>query len=163
MQRRTLLTLGTAGAVTVALAGWGAAAWRPGWSGQRLTPAGREAFGAVARALLGPAVQAPPALAAHLDRLDQTVAGLPPPLQQEFAQLAALLATAPGRLALMGLSGDWPHVPSETLRQAMQSLRVSSLALRQQVYQALRDLTHAAWYADPQAWPALGYPGPRPL
>lgn len=163
MQRRTLLALGTAGAAALALAGWGAAVWRPGWNGERLTPAGREVFAAVALALLGPAVQPPAALAAHLERLDQTVAGLPPALQDEFAQLATLLATAPGRLALMGLTQPWPQVRPEALRATLQGLRISSIALRQQVYQALRDLTHAAWYADPQAWPAIGYPGPRPV
>ena len=35
------------------------------------------------------------------------------------------------------------------------------LALRQQAYHALRDLTNAAHYADPQIWALMGYPGPR--
>jgi hypothetical protein len=42
-------------------------------------------------------------------------------------------------------------------------MRVSSLALKQQAYQALRDLTNAAYYADPSAWNVLGYPGPKAL
>jgi hypothetical protein len=27
-------------------------------------------------------------------------------------------------------------------------------------YDALHDLTFAAWYGDARAWPAIGYPGP---
>jgi hypothetical protein len=32
--------------------------------------------------------------------------------------------------------------------------------LLQQGYQALHDLVLAAWYARPDSWPAIGYPGP---
>ena len=35
-----------------------------------------------------------------------------------------------------------------------------ALALRQQAYHALRELTNAAYYADASAWRTLGYPGP---
>ena len=49
------------------------------------------------------------------------------------------------------------------LQQALQDMRTSGLAMRQQIYHALRDLTNAAYYADPKAWPMLGYPGPRAL
>ena len=163
MQRRTLLGLGVAGTTALALAGWGAARWRAGWDGQRLTAEGRAIFAALALALLGPAVKAPAALAAHLDRLDATVAGLPSALRQEFAQLAALLALPAGRVALLGLGADWPQAEPEHIRTALRALQRSSLSLKRQIYQGLRDLTHAAWYADPQAWAAMGYPGPREL
>ena len=39
-------------------------------------------------------------------------------------------------------------------------MRTSTLELRQQAYHALRDLTNAAFYANPDVWPLLGYPGP---
>ena len=43
-------------------------------------------------------------------------------------------------------------------------MRTSSLALRQQAYHALRDLTNAAYFADPQSWSAAGLSRPaRPL
>ena len=47
------------------------------------------------------------------------------------------------------------------VQRSLQDMRTSSLALRQQSYHALRDLTNAAFYADPSAWPLLGYSGPR--
>jgi hypothetical protein len=33
------------------------------------------------------------------------------------------------------------------------------MALRQQVFHALRDLTNAAYFADASTWAAIGYPG----
>jgi hypothetical protein len=42
-------------------------------------------------------------------------------------------------------------------------MRQSSLLLRRQAYGALRDLTHAAYFADATTWPLLRYPGPRTL
>ena len=40
-------------------------------------------------------------------------------------------------------------------------MRLSTLALRQQAFHAMRDLINAAWFADPSTWAAIGYPGPR--
>ncbi len=37
------------------------------------------------------------------------------------------------------------------------------VALLQSGYQALHDLVAGAWYSDPSAWPAIGYPGPIAL
>lgn len=42
----------------------------------------------------------------------------------------------------------------------MQGLQLSTLSLRQQVFQALRDLSNAAYFAGPESWTAVGYPGP---
>ena len=49
------------------------------------------------------------------------------------------------------------------LAQALQAMRVSGSQTRRQVYQALRDLTNAGWFADAGTWGALGYPGPHRL
>ena len=40
-------------------------------------------------------------------------------------------------------------------------MRESSLALRQQAFHALRDITNASYFADRSTWAAIGYPGPR--
>jgi hypothetical protein len=42
-------------------------------------------------------------------------------------------------------------------------MRLSSLALKQQGYHALRDLTNAAYFSDPTAWQRMGYPGPSDI
>lgn len=168
MQRRTLLKLGMGAAAVLAVAGGGIALLRPGLLDGRMTAAGRTVFHAVGRAVLDGSLPAQPvgrdaALAGLLDRLDETIAGLPAPTQAELSQVLSLLASAPGRIGLAGLGTDWPQAGTAEVQSALQGMRVSSLALRQQVYHALRDLTNASYYADPQAWPLMGYPGQRPV
>jgi len=169
MQRRTLLRLGLGGAALLTLAGGGLALLRPGVRDGRLTASGRAVFAAVARAVLDGALPAAPpdahasALEAHLQRLDGTLGGLAPHARSEVSQLVALLSAAPGRMALCGLDDDWAVADVSAVQAALQAMRTSSLDLRQQAYHALRDLTNAAYFADPQTWPLLGYPGQRPL
>lgn len=166
MQRRTLLKLGVAGSATLALVGGGAALfYEPAWRNGRLTETGRRVLGAVARAVLDgslPAEAGPQqaAIAAHLDRLDAALRTMPPATQREVGDLLALLALPPGRLALAGLATDWARAEVAQIQAAMQAMRRSRLALRQLAYHALRDLTHAAYFADSATWAQLGYPGP---
>lgn len=166
MRRRTLLKLGTAGAAALALAGGGAAwLYRAAWRDGRLTATGRSVLSAVARAVLDgslPTDERPrvTAMAAHLDRMDATLRALPPATQEEVADLLALLALPPSRLALAGLSVDWARADTTQIQSALQAMRTSRSSLRRQAYQALRDLTHAAYFSDRSTWAQLGYPGP---
>jgi hypothetical protein len=168
MQRRTLLTLGLVSGTALALAGAGAAVWTPGWREGRLSEPARALFAAVARAVLegvlpqDPAVQAV-ALKGHLERLDQVIAGLSPATRAELSDLLALLGTAPGRWALTGLRPAWSEASTAELQTALQSMRVAGSATRRQVYQALRDLSNGAWFADAGSWNLMGYPGPHRL
>jgi hypothetical protein len=84
----------------------------------------------------------------------------PPHVQSELAQLLGLLATGAGRRTLAGLQPDWSVATVVEVQQALQSMRVSRLALRQQGYQALHDIVGAAYFSDPSTWATLGYPGP---
>lgn len=168
MQRRTLLRLGLAGGTLLALAGTGAALWTPGWRDGHLSAEARSLWQAVAQAVLEGVLPADPAvrrvaLQAHLGRLDTTIAGLPPATRRELSDLLALLCMAPGRLALTGLRPAWDRASTAEVAAMLQSLRTSERALQRQIYQALRDLSNAAWFADAGAWSALGYPGPTPL
>ena len=167
MKRRTWLKLGLMGGAVVALGGGVLALVRPGWSGGRLTPPGRELFAAVARTVLQgllPEGEAEsPALEAHLDRLEITVRSMPAVVQAEIAEMTALLLHPLGRHALTGLGVDWREATPADLVPALTGLRESRLAIRQQVYHALRDLTNGAYFADPSAWRAIGYPGPRAI
>ena len=102
----------------------------------------------------------PRTLDAQLARFDAAIAAFPPAVRGELADLLGLLASAPGRLTFAGLASDWPQASVAELQAMLEGWRFSSLALRQQAYHALRELTNAAYYADPQAWAALGYPVP---
>lgn len=107
MQRRTLLQLGVVSAVVLAVAGGAAALPSPGLHEGRLSPAGREVFRAVGRAVLDqslPREHAPrqDALVGLLNRVDELTVALPPHAQAELSQLLSLRASAPGRRALAG-------------------------------------------------------------
>ena len=168
MQRRTLLKLGLGATVLLGLAGGGLAMLKPGLSGGRLSASAQAVFGALARAVLhgslpSDAAERQTAIAEHLQRLESAVAAFPAATQAELSQLLALLSSTAGRVGLARLHSDWHEASVTDVQLALQSMRTSGLAMRQQVYHALRDLTNAAYYADPKAWQMLGYPGPRAL
>jgi hypothetical protein len=168
MQRRSLLKLGIGSTVVLAAAGAGVALMQPGMTGGRLSAAGRAVFLGVAGAVLDGVLPAQPtqraaALQAHLTRMDATVAAFPAATQREISQLLALLAFVPGRLGLASLARPWGEASVAEIQHALQGMRTASLAVKQQAYHALRDLTNAAYFSDPSTWAHLGYPGPNVL
>lgn len=167
MRRRKLLAIGAASAALLALAGGVASLGRPGLEEGRLSPGAREVLAALGRAMLDGTLPGPPAqhaaIAGLLERVERLVAALPGHAKGELSQLLALLASEPGRRMFAGLSAHWPEATVAQLQQALQEMRFSSLALRQQAYLALHDIVGAAWFADPATWAAIGYPGPAPM
>lgn len=168
MQRRKLLKLGLGASLALAAAGGAVVLLRPALQDGRLRPGARAVMQSVAQAVLDGVLPAEPgahraALDAHLLRLEAAIAAFPAPTQAELSQLLALLSSPPGRIALAGLSPDWPEADVSQVQGALQQMRLSSLALKQQAYHALRDLTNAAYFSDPVAWAHLGYPGPTDL
>lgn len=168
MQRRTLLRIGLAAGLTLTAGAGLVALVKPGREAGRLTPAGRALWAGVARGVLGSllptdAASLKPALDAHLLRLEQAIAGMPPGVQAEIDELTTLAASAPGRAALVGLSTPWDEASPAEVEAALNVLRHSSIGLRQQVYQALRELTNAAFFADTATWGLMGYAGQRPV
>ena len=167
MQRRTLLKLGAGSAVLLAVVGGMAAFIQPGLEKGKgvLTSAGKEVFRAIARGVLDKTLPAQPQLqAAALDqllgRIDVLISALPEHAQAEVSQLLSILASTPGRRALAGLSTPWPEASVAELQAALQDMRLSSLAARQQAYSALHDITAGAYFSEPTTWSLLGYPGP---
>jgi hypothetical protein len=165
MQRRSLLALGAVSAALLALAGGTLALLQPGVREGALSPAGREVFSGVSRALLDGSL--PPgegplraALDGLLARIDSLVAALPAHAQSELSQLLAVLASTAGRRALAGVDQPWQSASVPQMQQALQAMRVSGISLRQQAYQALHDIVGSAYFSDPGTWGLLGYPGP---
>ncbi|MEO8124554.1 MAG: hypothetical protein ABI633_10935 [Burkholderiales bacterium] len=162
------MKLGIGAAAILALAGGGLALLRPGWVDGRLSSDANIVMRAVARAVLAgnlpaDAVEREAALHGHMKRLGDTIAGFPAATQDELSQLLALLASAPGRTLLAGLHTAWDEASVEALSASLQEMLTSSLALRQQAFHALRDLTNAAYFSDSSTWPMLGYPGPMDI
>lgn len=164
MQRRRLLQLGAAATAVLSIAGIGIAVLQPGLREGVPTAASREIFAAVARAVLDGVLPTEPvreaAIDAHLQRVQQTIQGFPPETQRELSLLLGALGTTAGRRALTSLAEPWISASVPQVQAAMQDMRLSTITARQQIYQALRDITNGAYFADPTSWSAIGYPGP---
>ena len=165
MQRRTLLKLGALSAAVLIVAGGATVLLQPGLRQGKLTPAAQAIFSSVACAILDRTLPTgdldkQKALAGLLDRIDDLAQAFPPHVQAELSQLLGLLSTAVGRRTLAGLESDWPSASVTEVQQALQSMRLSRLALRQQSYHALHDIVGAAYFSDASTWVTLGYPGP---
>ena len=165
MQRRTLLKLGATASVVLLVAGGTAALMQPGLRQGVLSASGREVFAAVGSAVLDktlPADQGARQIALNglLGRIDLLISALPAHTQSELSQLLSLLASVAGRRVLASLAAPWPQASVGDVQQALQGMRLSSLALRQQAYAALHDITAGAYFSEPSNWALLGYPGP---
>jgi len=165
MKRRSLFKFGVVSAALLTLGGGAMALLQPGLQSGKLAGPGREVFRAIGRAVLQgslPAGEAAMQIALDglLERIDALTLALPPHAQDELSQLLALLASVPGRHLLAGLDQAWPSASGTDIQQALEGMRFSVLALRQQAYAALHDITAAAYFTDALTWPQLGYPGP---
>lgn len=159
------MKLGIGAAALLALGGGAVALLEPAMRDGRLTAAGRLVFGRVGAAVLAgvlpqAAAQRQAALGAFVGRVDAVIGALPPHAQQELAQLLALLATPAGRRSLAGLAASWQDASLAQVQAALDGMRTSSLSLRAQAYQALHDISGAAYFSDRSTWGVLGYPGP---
>ncbi len=127
---------------------------------EALREADREVLAAIAPAILAGTGASAANTAAVVGSVDRAVVGLPPHLQQEVGQLLSLLASWPGRRFVAGVAAPWPSASAADVTAFLERWRFSRWALLQQGYHALHDLVLAAWYARPESWTAIGYPGP---
>ena len=167
ISRRTFIAVGIVGAFALATAGW--------LKGPHAPPSGlrRRTLDADAEAILGAVVPVlldgalPEArearqqmIAETLTSIDIAIAGLPQAAQAELSQLFALLALPPVRLGLARITAPWTSAAPADVRLCLDRFRESSWSLQRAAYDALHQLTFAAWYGNPQTWPAIGYAGP---
>jgi hypothetical protein len=168
MRRRSLLKVGLAGGVVLALAGAGLALVQPARRDGKFTEVGRALFAGLAPAVLAGLLPAETrarqqAIAALLPRIEVAINGMPPAMQAEVDELLTIACSSVGRVALVGLGSPWATASAEQIQSALRGMRDSSLALRQQAYHALRDLTNGGYFADESAWAVMGYAGQRPV
>jgi len=165
MQRRTWLKLGIVSAAALAVVGGAAVLIQPGLERGALTATGKNVFRAIGLGVLDITLPEQPAakeaaLIGLLNRIDILVGALPPYAQAELSQLLSVLGSGAGRLALAGLRTPWANASVQDIQAALQNMRLSSLALRQQAYAALHDITAGAYFSESDTWVLLGYPGP---
>jgi hypothetical protein len=170
ISRRTFIAAGLLGATALVTARWlrGPHAPTAESSLRALDADAQSILRAVVPVLLAGAlpVESADRQAAIVDTvrgIDIAVAGLSPTAQEELRQLFALLALPPARLALARVSLPWQDASEADVRAFLDRFRESSLTLLRSAYGALHQLTFAAWYGNPAAWPRIGYPGPPDL
>jgi hypothetical protein len=93
-------------------------------------------------------------------RIDELVAALPPPTQKELHQLLRLFENALSGLVFEGIYQTFTASSPEAKDRRLAGWAQSRVALRRTGSRALRRLVHMAYYASPEVFPALGYPGP---
>jgi hypothetical protein len=169
ISRRTLLKAGVAGGAALLLARWlytpTSLPARP--IPETLDPGARAIVAAIIPILLDGALPRGPeaqhACADALAAVEKAIAGLPSATRKELADLFSLLGFPPTRCLVAGIWSPWPDATPESIASFLARWRSSRFELPRSAYAALHQLIFAAWYADPRAWPATGYPGPPAL
>ncbi|GAA4411327.1 hypothetical protein [Quisquiliibacterium transsilvanicum] len=161
--RRTFLKAGLLGGALLAVGGFTAVLVGRDPDADR-----RQVLLAVIPAVLDGALPDEPqaraaAVARCAEGVDTAIAGLPPAARAEAAQLFALLAIPPSRIALAGVRSSWDETGRDEVAAFLERWRQHPVALMRSGYGALHDLTLAAWYADESTWESIGYPGPLNL
>jgi hypothetical protein len=167
MKRRTFLAAGAFGVAALAAGGWLRYGARHAPSGRALDDESTVIVAALAAAFLAGALPAEDAerraaIGETIVGVDTAIAGLPPMAQHELAQLFGLLAFPPARVAL-GVRSAWKDAATADVQAALDRWAASRSMLLRSAYDGLHQLILAAWYGNPRAWPAIGYPGPPAL
>ncbi len=165
LQRRSFLKLGLISAAVLAVAGGTALLLNPALVNGAMSPSSRLVMARVGQAMLQGLLPADPAAQAKevealLTRTDTFLSGLPDHVIAELGQLLGLLASAPGRRLLLGLSAGWQDASIADVTAALHSMRDSGNPLRIQAYQGLHDIVFVPYFSGETTWKVLGYPGP---
>jgi len=169
--RRTFLAAGLAGSAALGIAWWLRGTREPASFATSdaplaaLDPEAPAIVAAIVPVMLDGALPTAPdardaAVGATVANVGRAVAGLAPAAQRELAQLFALLGFAPARFVLTGIGAPWATADAQSVAGFLERWRTSRWTLLRSAYDALHQLILAAWYGDPRAWPAIGYPGP---
>lgn len=94
------------------------------------------------------------------ERVDAQMALAPPEARADFGKLLLLVENALTGFVLDGRARPFTRLGAAAQDEVLAAWRDSRLALRRSGYGVLRKLTQAAWYAAPEAWADVGYPGP---
>jgi hypothetical protein len=118
---------------------------------------------AAARLVLGDGADARWPLPAAVDcaaKLDDNLTTLPPRAASEFRKLLRLFENGMSGLLFLGHPQTFTAASPAEQDRRLQSWRHSRLALLRTGYQAIKRLAHATYYASPETFAAVGYPGP---
>ena len=154
--RREFLKTGLAGGLLLNIA----ACARPGENGGRT-----QVLNALIPVILAGALSPQPEAAVRqinrtLSGVETAINGLSLAAQEEIGELFDLLAFPLTRMLAAGLWSPWEEATPSSLNAFLDSWRHSHFDLLKSGYAALHDLILGTWYAQPESWAAIGYPGP---
>lgn len=95
-----------------------------------------------------------------LHQLDSVLANLAHEQQEALNVLLQALRKRLFRHVIAGVSHPWQDATRQEVDAFLQDWRHSSFTHLRAGYQGLKTVVFAAWYADQQTWPHIGYPGP---
>ena len=103
----------------------------------------------------------PAASSVHVaEKIDALMASLDPATQAETKQVLRLVENALPGLLLDGRFTTFTASPPDVQDRVLEAMRTSRLGLRRTMFKALAGLAGATYYAQPEVWGAVGYPGP---
>jgi hypothetical protein len=128
---------------------------------QVLTPEEATVVLAVANRLVPERVGFPRPLEVGVPRkVDAVVAGLHPGTQKEIRRLLNLFEGAVAGFLFEGQLRTFTSCSPWEQDDRLRGWAHSRVTLRRSGFRALKKLVTAAYYASPETWPAIGYPGP---
>ena len=154
--RREFLKTGLAGGLLLNVA----ACARPSENGGRTVVLSALIPVMLAGALPAEGAERPELIVRTLDGVERAIGGLAPATQKEIGELFDLLAFPLTRMLAAGIWSPWPEATPAAIGNFLESWRHSRFDLLKSGYAALHDLIFGAWYARPDTWAAIAYPGP---
>lgn len=101
--------------------------------------------------------------AAALDcagKIDALMAGVHPDVGNDFRRLLRLLESSAFGALQAGAPRPFTQSPPAEQDARLEAWRTSRLDLLRSGYQAVKRLAHATYYASPETYALVGYPGP---
>ena len=98
-----------------------------------------------------------------LSGFDTTVIHFSPAVRKEIRQLLDLLQFPLTRVVLTGVTSPWHQEDAMGIHSFLARWKTSRFSLFRSGYYALHDLIVGAWYANPDSWKRISYPGPPTL
>lgn len=100
----------------------------------------------------------------HMDTalasLDRMLTASSPAMRKEVYDLCDLATFVLTRGPVTGVWSGWRQISVGQASAFLQRWQHSRISLYRQGYQGICQLCQMAWYGVPQAWHAIGYPGP---
>jgi hypothetical protein len=172
LTRRQFIKAGVLGGLTLSVLGGGYAWLKRNEAGSApasiFDRSAQAIISALAPAFLAGALpddmqQRQAALDGILQDVGTAIAGLSAAQQKELGELFALLSFAPARWLVAGVRSPWAGARLDEAEGFLRHWRNSRFALLQSAYAALHDLILGSWYARPDSWAMIAYPGPPRL